>query len=86
LVERRSPKPEAGGSSPSTPASLDNDMKNPINFLRTVKQELFKITWPTKKETLMGSITVIVLAVIASLFFLLLDQIFKTGLNFLIGY
>ncbi|MAJ57157.1 MAG: preprotein translocase subunit SecE [Candidatus Pelagibacter sp.] len=61
-------------------------MKNPINFLRTVKQELFKITWPTKKETLMGSITVIVLAVIASLFFLLLDQIFKTGLNFLIGY
>ena len=61
-------------------------MKNPINFLRTVKQELFKITWPTKKETLMGSITVIVLALIASLFFLLLDQIFKTGLNFLIGY
>ena len=61
-------------------------MKNPINFLRTVKQELFKITWPTKKETLMGSITVIVLAVIASLFFLLLDQIFKKGLNFLIGY
>ena len=61
-------------------------MKNPINFLRTVKQELYKITWPTKKETLMGSITVIVLAVIASLFFLLLDQIFKTGLNFLIGY
>ena len=86
MVERRSPKPEAGGSSPSTPASLDYDMKNPINFLRTVKQELFKITWPTKKETLMGSITVIVLAVIASLFFLLLDQIFKTGLNFLIGY
>tara|TARA_S200000501_G_scaffold294038_1_gene279758 strand:+ start:279 stop:464 length:186 start_codon:yes stop_codon:yes gene_type:complete len=61
-------------------------MKNPINFLRNVKQEIFKITWPTKKETLMGSITVIVLAVIASLFFLLLDQIFKTGLNYLIGY
>jgi preprotein translocase subunit SecE len=61
-------------------------MKNPINFLRNVKQEIFKITWPTKKETLMGSITVIVLAIIASLFFLLLDQIFKTGLNYLIGY
>ena len=61
-------------------------MKNPINFLRNVKQEIFKITWPTKKETLMGSITVIVLAIIASLFFLLLDQIFKTGLNYLIGF
>ena len=61
-------------------------MKNPINLLRNVKQEIFKITWPTKKETLMGSITVIVLAIMASLFFLLLDQIFKTGLNYLIGY
>ena len=61
-------------------------MKNPFKFIQEVKQETFRITWPTKKETLMGSITVIVLAVIASLFFLLLDQIFKTGLNFLIGY
>lgn len=60
-------------------------MQNPINFLRSVKQEVFKITWPSKKETLMGSITVIVMAVIASLFFLLLDQIFKFGLSFLIG-
>ena len=33
----------------------------------------------------MGSVMVIVMAVIASLFFLILDQIFKYGLNFLIG-
>ena len=60
-------------------------MQNPIRFFRSVKQEIFKITWPTRKETLMGSVTVIAMAVIASLFFLLLDQIFKLGLNFLIG-
>jgi preprotein translocase subunit SecE len=60
-------------------------MQNPIHFFRSVKQEIFKITWPTRKETLMGSVTVIAMAVIASLFFLLLDQIFKVGLNFLIG-
>jgi preprotein translocase subunit SecE len=60
-------------------------MQNPIHFFRAVKQEIFKITWPTRKETLMGSVTVIAMAVIASLFFLLLDQIFKVGLNFLIG-
>ena len=60
-------------------------MNNPLNFFRSVKQEIFKITWPTRKETLMGSVTVIAMAVIASLFFLLLDQIFKFGLNFLIG-
>ena len=60
-------------------------MQNPINFLRSVKQEALKVTWPTKKETLMGSVTVIFMAVIASLFFLLLDQLFKFGLGFLIG-
>ena len=60
-------------------------MQNPIHFFRSVKQEIFKITWPTSKEALMGSVMVIVMAVIASLFFLLLDQVFKIGLNFLIG-
>ena len=60
-------------------------MKNPLNFFRSVKQEIFKITWPSSKEALMGSVMVIVMAVIASLFFLLLDQIFKYGLNYLIG-
>ena len=60
-------------------------MKNPLKFLQEVKQEAFRITWPTKKETLMGSITVIFMAIISSLFFLLLDQIFKFGLSFLIG-
>jgi len=44
-------------------------MQNPLNFLRSVKQEIFKITWPTSKEALMGSVMVIVMAVIASLFF-----------------
>ena len=60
-------------------------MQNPLNFFRSVKQEIFKITWPSSKEALMGSVMVIVMAVIASVFFLILDQIFKYGLNFLIG-
>ena len=51
-------------------------MQNPIHFFRSVKQEIFKITWPTRKETLMGSVTVIAMAVIASLFF------FTTRSNF----
>ncbi len=57
-------------------------MQNPLNFFRSVKQEIFKITWPSSKEALMGSVMVIVMAVIASLFFLILDQIFKYGLNY----
>ena len=52
MVERRSPKPEVGGSIPSAPAKkLINIMKNPLKFIQEVKQEAFKVTWPTSKET-----------------------------------
>ena len=52
-------------------------MKNPIKFIQEVKQEAFKVTWPTSKETLQGALMVFAMAVVMSLFFLLLDQIFK---------
>jgi len=52
-------------------------MINPLKFIQSVKQEAFRVTWPSKKETLTGSIMVVVLATLASLFFLLLDQILK---------
>ena len=49
-------------------------MKNPLKFIQEVKQEAFRITWPTKKDTLMGGLMVFGLASIAAIFFLLLDQ------------
>ena len=58
MVERRSPKPEVVGSSPSAPAKLIKLMKNPLKFIQEVKQETFKITWPTKKDTMMGAVMV----------------------------
>ena len=59
-------------------------MKNPIKFIQEVKQEAFKVTWPTGKETLQGTLMVVVMAVIASLFFLLLDQVLKFFLELLL--
>ncbi len=85
MVERRSPKPEAEGSSPSAPANLSlGIMKNPIKFIQEVKQEAFKVTWPTWKETLQGALMVFVMAVVMSLFFLLLDQVLKFFLELLL--
>ena len=52
-------------------------MKNPLKFIQEVKQEAFKVTWPTGKETMQGTLMVIAMAIIASLFFLLLDQVLK---------
>ena len=52
-------------------------MKNPLKFIQEVKQEAFRVTWPTGKETLQGSLMVVAMAIVASIFFLLLDQFFK---------
>ena len=86
MVERRSPKPEVGGSIPSAPAKKEtlNVMKNPLKFIQEVKQEAFKVTWPTGKETVQGALMVFAMAVIASLFFLLLDQILKFFLELIL--
>ena len=59
-------------------------MKNPLKFIQDVKQEAFKVTWPTGKETLQGALMVVVMAVIASLFFLLLDQVLKFFLEIIL--
>ena len=84
MVERRSPKPEAEGSSPSAPANRLKIMRNPIKFIQEVKQEAFKVTWPTWKETLQGALMVFLMAVVMSLFFLLLDQVLKFFLEMLL--
>ena len=85
MVERRSPKPEVVGSSPSAPAKINvKIMKNPLKFIQEVKQEAFKVTWPTGKETLQGTLMVVAMAIIASLFFLLADQIFKFFLEIIL--
>ena len=59
-------------------------MKNPLQFIQEVKQEAFKVTWPTSKETLQGTLMVVAMAIIASLFFLMLDQILKFLLEILL--
>ena len=89
MVERRSPKPEAEGLSPSAPANKFKfikilNMKNPIKFIQEVKQEAFKVSWPTGKETLQGALMVFAMALVMSIFFLLLDQVLKFFLEILL--
>ena len=52
-------------------------MKNPLKFIQEVKQEALKVSWPTRKETIQGSLMVVAMAIVAAIFFLLLDQILK---------
>ena len=59
-------------------------MRNPLKFFQEVKQEAFKVTWPTVKETLQGTLMVVAMAIIAAIFFLLLDQILKFFLELIL--
>ena len=59
-------------------------MKNPLKFIQEVKQETFRITWPTKKDTMMGAVMVFALSTIAAIFFLILDQILRFLLNIIL--
>ena len=90
LVEHRSPKPGAAGSSPATPAiirdimNIEKKKTNPAQFVRQVRQEMQKVTWPEKKDTFISSAIVIVLVILFSLFFLVTDQIWSKGLRWII--
>ena len=59
-------------------------MINPFKFIQSVKQEAFRVTWPTKKDVMLGTLMVFVLASIAAVFFLLLDQIYKFLLDLIL--
>ena len=57
-------------------------MINPLRFIQEVKNEAFRVSWPTGKETLTGAVMVVLLAIVAAIFFLILVQILKFLLNF----
>ena len=70
MVERRPPKPEVEGSSPSSPALY-------MKFLRTyysdVKIELKKVSWLSKNEMLGSTSVVWVFAIIVAIFLFVVD-------------
>ncbi len=57
----------------------------PAQFVRQVKQEVSKITWPTRAETLQGSAVVIVMSVLIALFLFVVDMIFARIIQVVLG-
>jgi preprotein translocase subunit SecE len=58
---------------------------SPFKFLQEVRQEVAKITWPSRRETTITTIMVFVFATIAGLFFLMADQVIRMTVTFLLG-
>ena len=59
---------------------------NPFTFLQQVRSEAAKIVWPTRRETAISTAMVFVFVVMASLFFLLADQVLSLGVSYLLGF
>ncbi len=57
--------------------NIEKKKTSPALFVRQVRQELQKVTWPQRRDTFVSSGIVIVLIILFSLFFLLTDQIWS---------
>lgn len=61
------------------------NMANPVEYIRQVRAEMKKVTWPTAKETRVSAIAVFVMVVIMSLFLFTADQIIAFVVRMIIG-
>ena len=58
---------------------------NPAVFLRQVRQEVAKVTWPSRKETGVTTVMVFVMVTLAAVFFLIVDKIISLGIQGVLG-
>ena len=58
---------------------------NPAQFMREVRQEVIKVTWPSRKETGITTAMVFMMSVCAALFFLLTDTIISELVQLVLG-
>lgn len=59
---------------------------DPALFVRQVRQEGAKVTWPSRKETLITTGLVVVLSILAATFFFIVDQIIGFGVRAIFGF
>ncbi len=60
-------------------------MAEPLQFIQEVRQEATKVTWPTRRETMITTGLVIVMVILASLFFLAVDEVLQVVVRFVLN-
>jgi preprotein translocase subunit SecE len=58
---------------------------SPAQFIREVRQELSKVTWPTRRELVATTASVLVMSALAALFFFAADQLIAVGVQLILG-
>jgi len=58
---------------------------NPMEFIQQVRREVAKVTWPTRKETMVSTVMVFVFVFVAATFFFLVDQLLAVVVRLVLG-
>jgi preprotein translocase subunit SecE len=58
---------------------------NPLEFIQQVRREAARVTWPSRKETMITTVMVFIFVFIAAIYFFVLDQILSWGVKAILG-
>lgn len=58
---------------------------NPAQFVREVRQEMTKVTWPSRHETMVSTAMVVMLAAITAIFFITVDWVAGSAVRYILG-
>lgn len=58
----------------------------PAQFVQEVRQEIAKVTWPTRRETTVSTAMVFLMVILAAVFFFLVDEILAFGMRLIFGF
>lgn len=58
---------------------------NPAKFVREVRQEMSKVTWPSRRETTISTVMVLLLVAVTAVFFITVDWVLSTAIRMILG-
>ncbi|MCT8159307.1 preprotein translocase subunit SecE [Pseudoruegeria sp. SHC-113] len=58
---------------------------NPLQFIQQVRGEVSKVVWPTRREVILTTVMVFIMATLTAIFFFFVDLLIRTGLTGLLG-
>ena len=58
---------------------------NPLDYVRQVRQETSKVTWPSRKETAQATVMVVIMSILAAIFLFAADQVFAVAIRTVLG-
>lgn len=60
-------------------------MANPLQFLQQVRAEVGKVSWPSRREVMLTTVMVLIMAALTAVFFSIIDMVIRVGVQMLLG-